>query len=735
MAGRAWEETARMLPDRRVLKQITQQLVENPSWKIIVRNNSWLCPYCGEIGARNLSMNEQIEGKIAAHLTHECTACQNFMGKQLSVEEMRRKAKLVVFKIQVGKWILNDRRYSMATDTDHWICPCCGSLTNVPMPDGDPRSPETYGVAPESTPFLTAVSRHFLQCKAFEKRAVKTQEQLDAIKAKSDRQARFDNVRDRFRKEPEFQLLDMERRWLCPFCASATTVKFEGNAPTEAFFKGIGEHLMVCRSYRKLRGKPRPVDYLKKKVAELAQERKLAQVLQKVQSNPVWRLKDLTRAWYCPYCVEKQGFKVPEKEADGSRDYKDFTGKVFNHLRRCKTYKQRKAAVKPKEYMLKVIQQANLAIKRNRDLMALFQKNPLFTVASQDRSWVCPYCVSVLREVELDPAGSHLKDIDAFESVANGVWSHLGQCRAYQPGAMPRARMEELQAEAMQHSQDMSSPDLGVTAITNEWAKLKQEIEMFHSTESAGEEEFLEKSLESARATLKRLLPQLPRIQGYDFGAEHISSEDIGGDFYDFFAVSPAVWGITVGAVNRRGVQATMNMGLARKLIQRHGRQCRSAHEILSHTNREIYEDLDEDELISCFFGFLNIQTRAFMYARAGLNPLIIYNPKRNPRLSVFETRSMSMGIDDGPIFDRTVEQRNLQLAAGDVLVQYTDGVVTAKNSAREEFGFERVRHIIEQYGHYEAEYLAWKIRRSVELWQDPEINDNDMTVVTMRFL
>ncbi|MDF1662945.1 MAG: PP2C family protein-serine/threonine phosphatase [Planctomycetota bacterium] len=724
-----------MLTDRKLLKQITQALLRKPTWKIIVRNNSWLCPFCGMIGARHLSMEEQIEGKIAQHLTAECEAWQNFAGPEQSLDDLRRRAKLIIFKIRIGKWIISDRRYSMATDDGSWICPYCATLTDVGLPDGDPRAPGTYGDAPEESPFLTGIARHFLQCKGFEAEQLQSQQQLDEIKAKVNRQSRQTQVQDRFLKEPEWQLLDSERNWLCPFCANSTKVKFPNTGPTPQFYKGLGEHLLVCRSYRSLRGKPRPVKYLTEKVAALGRERRLEALRRKIGSHAIWRCRDSALRWYCPYCAERAGFLFPDAQKNDPVVFGKFTDEVLNHLRRCPVYKQRKASIKSKEVMFEVLQKANQTYQAHQALMIRFQSNPLFKVVSDDRSWVCPYCVAIADEVELDPDLGHMKDHDSFVPVAELVFTHLRSCPGYRGGAEPTASLADLKAEVMQRSHELGDhDDLGVTRITDEWTKLKEEIALHQSVEE-GDEDALQASIESAKATRRRLLPNLPEIPGYDFAAEQISCEDIGGDFYDFFAVNEQVWGVVIGGISDHGVEATLTMSLTKKLLQSHGRRQRSCTETLVLTNQDIYEELDEDTFVSVFFGFLNVQTRAFMFSRAGHHPLLVYNPLRTPRLNIFKTNGMALGVDEGPIFSKSIEQRSVQLAAGDVLVQCSNGLITAPNDENEPFGAERIQRLIEQYGHEDAEYLAWKIRKAVQSWQGKREPDEDITLIALKLL
>jgi len=722
-----------MLSEKKILKRITQELIRNKGWKIIVRGNAWLCPYCGLVGARNLSMSEEIEGKIAAHLLEECEHWNEFEGRGLPVEELRRKAKLVVFKVKVVRWILDDRRYSMGTDDGRWLCPFCGVITEVQLPDGDPRDPEVYGDSPDESPFLTEVAHHFLRCPEFERNDLKSQQQLDELKAKKDRRQRFDQVRERFQREPEWQLLDPERHWVCPFCAGPTEVIFGEAGPDEEFFAGLGEHLLVCKSYKKLRGKPQPVSYLKDKLARIAKDRKLEAIRRKIGSHPVWRLRDLERHWYCPYCADRTSTQYPEQGQRSGKAFDDFTQSVLDHLRRCRSYKQRKATIRSKEEMLKVIQASNLKIKQRKQLRKSLERDPRFLVATGDRAWVCPYCVTAQDEIELDPESFEVGNSELFLGLSEQLFEHFGSCRGYR-SEPPSASIEELQVEAQQASTEVTNNQLlGVTAISTEWAKLKTEIEHLEADGESDSTQGRLAGFKTARATQQRLQPRLPSIPGYELASLFIECETVGGDFYDVFPVKDGLWGLTVGGVTTSGMQATLAMSLAKKLLQVHGRQLRPCQETLTLVNRDILGDLDEGTTVPTLYAVINAGTRAFQYASAGGEPILVYNERRKPRLTAFDPGGVALGKEASPGFEGGLEQRGMQLAPGDLVLAYTHGLVSASSARGEAFGVKRLGEILIEHGQQEAEYVLWRIRKAIRRWVGQGKPAADATAIALK--
>jgi serine phosphatase RsbU (regulator of sigma subunit) len=99
------------------------------------------------------------------------------------------------------------------------------------------------------------------------------------------------------------------------------------------------------------------------------------------------------------------------------------------------------------------------------------------------------------------------------------------------------------------------------------------------------------------------------------------------------------------------------------------------------------------------------------------------------------QTEGMIMGIDRGPIFDTTLETRTFDLARGDQLVLFTNGLAEARGASREEFGIERMHHLARRYGNHEVEYFTDKFREYFDLFmQDPSSRATDVVVAAIKW-
>ena len=253
--------TPPVLGKKAIEERVRRGLEQDERWKIIVRKNNWLCPYCGKIGARELRMDEDIEAKIAAHFQEGCRRWREFEARPLATEKLRLRAKLIVFELRVARWIREDGRFRIATDGGKWLCPYCARDTVVATPEGGLERAPDWGSAPEEHPLVVGIARHLLECRDFARGddRLRSIEELDSRRALSSRSRKRARIRERIEREPEFRLAGPDGKWICPFCASGSAIPVpKARVPGDDFVDAVLGHLLLCKDYLSLGEKPRP---------------------------------------------------------------------------------------------------------------------------------------------------------------------------------------------------------------------------------------------------------------------------------------------------------------------------------------------------------------------------------------------------------------------------------------------------------------------------------------------
>ncbi|MBL4848790.1 MAG: serine/threonine-protein phosphatase [Planctomycetes bacterium] len=675
-------------------------------------------------------MDEPVEEKLAQHFVRGCTGWNYFNAEPEPIERLRHRARFLVFKLRILRWVREDRRYRFAGG-GRWLCPYCLDNAAVNVPDGVLEDPDGWGESPEEAPFLEEIVGHLLSCEDFQagEDRLRSIQDLEEAKTRGARRRGLESLRKRFRTERSYQLVDQSRRWLCPFCATAQEFRLEGK-PGDDFYVLMGKHLSACKARQVLGDRPRPVEELKDQIRAGAKARQLDKVRRKVSRHAMWRVRDLEGRWYCPYCTRQTLVQYPSRR-DSSGELDRFLGGVLEHLAACDDYRRPNKAVRKRAEMAAAVEEANLTITRVRRVRRLLSEDPLFGVTDRSHDWLCPYCQRVQRHIHLDIA----EESATFEKTVEIVASHLYQeCDAASddPPTLGLTSLKDLARPRQVEVLTRAEPIAARTDPLEEsqWARIKRDLDVLKSRAAKRES-----SLQEARSKQLRLLSDMPEIPGYSFGRVYTPCDAVGGDFFNVFRVDEGVWGFSIGDISGHGIEAALLMGLAKKLIEVHGRGMSSPAQVLSLANQDIYNDLDERTFVTAFYGVLEAERRVFRIARAGHDPVVLFNPRRNPRLQVIEQKGMALGMDEGPLFERAIEELEVTLLPGDLVFQYTDGVTETMNVESEQFGNERLNAVIEAYGQHEVEYLLWKIERALREFRGEREQEDDVTMVAFQVL
>ncbi len=203
----------------------------------------------------------------------------------------------------------------------------------------------------------------------------------------------------------------------------------------------------------------------------------------------------------------------------------------------------------------------------------------------------------------------------------------------------------------------------------------------------------MEEELVVGRQIQLSMLPvDCPIVPGWEFATAYEAARQVGGDFYDHFVLpgDDSHLGLVIADVSDKGVPAALFMALSRTMIRSNALRGYAPAEVLTRANQYIVEDSHSDMFVTAFYGALEMENGRFHFANAGHNPPLWWQAANR----TFETLS-APGIVLGLFEDITLEERVVNLAPGDVLLLYTDGVTEATNEELEEFALERLQNVV----------------------------------------
>jgi len=240
----------------------------------------------------------------------------------------------------------------------------------------------------------------------------------------------------------------------------------------------------------------------------------------------------------------------------------------------------------------------------------------------------------------------------------------------------------------------------------------------------------LERELAIARDIQRSFLPaSAPRVPGFDLAGTSISHDQVGGDYYDFIAVSDTRLGLAIADVSGKGIPAALLMAGFRMSLLAEIRNEFAIRAVMRKVNQLLHESTERDRFVTAFYGVLDWRNGVLIFSNAGHNPpLLLRADGTGEGLS-------EGGVALGVLEDTQYEERPVALADGDVLVMYTDGVSEAEDEHGEQFGPERIEAAVRAHREHTARELTQDIVAAVLDWAGEKGPGDDLTLIVIRKL
>jgi serine phosphatase RsbU (regulator of sigma subunit) len=157
---------------------------------------------------------------------------------------------------------------------------------------------------------------------------------------------------------------------------------------------------------------------------------------------------------------------------------------------------------------------------------------------------------------------------------------------------------------------------------------------------------------------------------------------EVGGDFYDAFALADGAWGVAIGDVCGKGVDAAALTALARHTVRAAAHAYDSPAAVLNALNRAVIDDGRTGQFLTAIFARLTPRADApggFRLALAcGGHPPPVVIDAGGVRRDL-ECTGTLLGVIEEP----NVADTALDLEPGDTLLLYTDGLTEASAPQR----------------------------------------------------
>ncbi len=202
----------------------------------------------------------------------------------------------------------------------------------------------------------------------------------------------------------------------------------------------------------------------------------------------------------------------------------------------------------------------------------------------------------------------------------------------------------------------------------------------------------------------------------------------VGGDFFDFFEIAERRFGIVIGDVSGKGIEAATLASRIRNTIRAFAYDEPSPAKVVGRVNNIAVIETIPTLFVTLIYGVLDVKTHKLLYANAGHWPPLVFSAKTD-EVSELKTGGLPVGAFDNAKY----EDYSTELEAGTITVLYTDGVIEARKDD-ELFGTERLSHTIKEHASVSADDLANTIIEKAKSFGGGKLND-DAAVMVIKIL
>ncbi len=239
--------------------------------------------------------------------------------------------------------------------------------------------------------------------------------------------------------------------------------------------------------------------------------------------------------------------------------------------------------------------------------------------------------------------------------------------------------------------------------------------------------ELQENIVDSRKIQLHFFPESLPGIRNIDLAVANIPSQGISGDYYDFIKIVPGHWGVVIGDVTGKGISAGLMMATFRATLLAEIRNNYAISTILTKVNRILCETRAQNRFVTAFYGVFDEHRQTFTYCNAGHNPPLLL--RKEGRLEELETGGMLLGAFP----ESRYEEGHAQLAPGDCLLFYTDGLTEATGIDGQELGREKLRQLLPEIVGNSASEIVQKLIAWASLYLGAGPPRDDISLIVMK--
>ena len=230
-------------------------------------------------------------------------------------------------------------------------------------------------------------------------------------------------------------------------------------------------------------------------------------------------------------------------------------------------------------------------------------------------------------------------------------------------------------------------------------------------------------------SSLPTEFPAFPDIDKFDIYASMKTAREVGGDFYDFFPIEKTTKiGFVMADVSGKGIPAALFMMAARSELRNFMEAGLPVNEAVDAANHQLCTGNDAGMFVTCWVAELDYETGELTYVNGGHNPPMLLHDGTWSWMS--NVSGMPLGLFDGIPYDLYT----LQLAPGDMIYTYTDGVTEAMSATNELFSEARLEAVLNKNKEMNPRSIGVAVRCALTDYTHDAEQSDDITMLILKY-
>lgn len=249
--------------------------------------------------------------------------------------------------------------------------------------------------------------------------------------------------------------------------------------------------------------------------------------------------------------------------------------------------------------------------------------------------------------------------------------------------------------------------------------------------QAAQRERRMQKDLDQAWQIQQGLVPEHSRrFRDFDLYGLSLPESVVGGDYFDYLTTSDHDrLGVVISDAASKGlpaaVQALFVSGAMRMAVSFETKMS----SLISRLNTLMYDTFPHERFVSLFYcEFTHSENGLVLYANAGHCPPLHYRAAA----STFEELQPTGGIL-GIVAEQQFRVENINMAHGDILVMFTDGITEAQDRTGALYGEERLCDVIRLNATLSSQEIALAIVDDVQKYSAGGQYSDDKTLIVIK--